>query len=300
MTDQKNCEFLYICDVHYGAQPVSRIDNYCSAILNKLDYVLSLASKKNIPLLIGGDLFDTPKISQHRFIQLIELFNNYKDVKILIVRGNHSHDGVPEASPLTILYYCFDNILISDSLDFVDICDMRIVFAPNNTEPMTHEQFVDSSKTNIIMTHHLIVEKPIPFDHYLIENFNTCFDYILLADYHPQQGIIKNGCHTFISPGALARRKNVTSDIERVPSYIHFKNGNIKILELPYNKNVFVDKVIDEKDEPDILDNVKKMIELVDTEINTASLKEALNIFSEKMKTEKTTIDYIQKRLENL
>jgi len=299
-SNKKN-EFLYICDCHYGAQPVSRIDDYNSSILHKLDINLKLAQVKNIPLLIGGDLFDTPKISIHKLMDIFYLFNLYRDVEIIINRGNHSHDGHPKSSPLTMLDIAFENVIISDNNPFVCIDDMNIVLAPNETNPLLFENFINENmKYNILMTHHIIVEKPIPFEHYLIEEFKTNFDYVLLADYHLQQGIIVKDNTTFISPGALARRKNITSDIERIPSYVYFKDGVVKIETLDVVKNVFVEKVQDEKQDTSIIDNVKKMIELVDLDINSKSINDAIDIFAEKMKTDKKLINYIKERMGEL
>lgn len=295
-------DFLYICDCHYGAQPVSRIDDYNASILQKIGKVLAIAKIRKIPLLIGGDLFDTPRISMVRLMDIFSLFDRYRDVDIIINRGNHSHDGHPESSPLSILAYAFKNITLSDGNPFVNIDNMHIVMAPNEMNPLLYDDFVDESfDYNILMTHHLIVEKSIPYDHILISDFKTKFDYVFLADYHPQQGIVLNGDTQFISPGSLARRKNTPSDINREPCYVYFKNGKIYFIKVPdVVKNVFVEKVQDETQETNIIDNVKKMIELVDTDICNVSIGEALTIFGEKVDTDKDIIKFIQERMEHM
>jgi len=299
--NQKN-EFLYICDCHYGAQPVSRIDDYNASILKKIRNVLAIAQIREIPLLIGGDLFDTPRISMTRLMDIFSLFGRYRDVDIIINRGNYSHDGHPESSPLSILAYAFKNITLSDGDPFVDINNMHIVMAPNDMNPQRYERFVDKSfDYNILMTHHLIVEKSIPYEHILISEFNTKFDYVFLADYHPQQGIVLNGDTHFVSPGAMARRKNTPSDINRDPCYVYFKNGKIHFIKIAdVVKNVFVEQIQEEPQETNIIDNVKKMIDLIDTDICNVSIGESLAIFGEKMDTDKDIIKFIQERMEHM
>lgn len=53
-------KFVYY-DVHYGGQPVSRIDNYNESIMNKLKYIVNYCNTYGIRvIIIGGDLFDAP------------------------------------------------------------------------------------------------------------------------------------------------------------------------------------------------------------------------------------------------
>lgn len=289
--------FIYITDDHYGAKPVSRKDNYNKSILNKIEYALKVASKNKCILLNGGDLFDKPNITMDRFIDLLLLFEKYSDVKIISIRGNPTHDGPPEASPLTMLGLFMSNITISDGKDFLDLPKTRLIFADNAKDPTVCDQFLSTDKTNILMTHHIIVKDPVIYKHYLINDFPTNADYVLLADYHPEQGVIQRGKTTFVSTGAIARRKNTSHDIDRIPKFAYLSEKGVVLKEIPCEKDVFIEKIVDDTEEVDVLENVKQMVELMDTNIMSENLINAIDIFAQKVKLSDSVLKFVKERL---
>lgn len=290
-------KFIYITDCHYGAKPVSRKDNYNRSILNKIEYALKIASKNNCTILNGGDLFDKPNITMNTFIDLLLLFKKYSNVNIITIRGNPTHDGPPEASPLTMLGLFMRNITISDGKDFLDLPKTRLIFADNSKDPTNCDQFLSSDKTNILMTHHIIVKDPVIYKHYLINDFPTNADYVLLADYHPEQGIIVRDKTTFISTGAIARRKNTTHDINRTPKFAYLSEKGNVLKPIPCENDIFVEKFIDDTEEIDVLENVKQMVELMDTSIMSENLISAIDIFAHKIKLSDDVLKFVKERL---
>jgi DNA repair exonuclease SbcCD nuclease subunit len=96
-------KFIYCSDLHFGATPISRKDNYNEAILKKLIYIFQLARKNNCTILFGGDLVDTPKIKLYDLNNLMKVFIEFSDVPFYAIMGNEGHDGLTESSPITLL-----------------------------------------------------------------------------------------------------------------------------------------------------------------------------------------------------
>ncbi len=293
-------KIISISDPHYGAKPVARKDNYNLSILSKLEHCFKVARKNNCYLIICGDLFDRPTLNMQAFINLLVLFEKYRSVNVIILRGNYYHDGSPESSPLTMLGLFMTNIVLSDGKDYYDLPQTRLIFCDNVTDPNKRDEFLHKTKTNVLITHHIIVNEPVIYKHFLINDIQTKADYVLLADYHPEQGIIKRDDGVvFISTGALARRKNVSHDVDRIPKFAYLSQNGIVLKEIPCEKDVFVEKVDAKTANVDVLDNVKQMIELMDTNIMSANLLDAIDIFSQKVQTNEDVIKFIKERLNN-
>lgn len=285
-------------DPHYGAKPVSRKDNYNASILSKMEYCLKVAKKNNCYVVICGDLFDRPTLNMQAFINLLVLFERYVSVPVIILRGNYYHDGAPESSPLTMLGLFMKNIVLSDGKDFYDLPETRLIFCDNVTDPNNRDQFLHDTKTNVLITHHIIVKEAVIYKHFLIDELKTKADYVLLADYHPEQGIIKRDDGVvFVSTGALARRKNVSHDINRIPKFAYLSNNGVILKEIPCEKDVFNEKIEAKTNTEDVIGNVKQMIELMDSNIMSANLTDALDIFADKVKPSDDVLKFIKERL---
>ncbi|PKP53745.1 MAG: hypothetical protein CVT92_02070 [Bacteroidetes bacterium HGW-Bacteroidetes-1] len=292
-------KLIYIPDPHYGARPISRKDNYNRSILNKLEHAFKVARKNHCTVIIGGDLFDKPSISMLVFIELLMLFEKYSDVKMVILRGNHFHDGSPESSPLTMLGMFMRNVTLSDGRDYLDLPTTRLIFADNVTDPNTRDEFLSPELNNVLLTHHIIVKDPVIYKHYLIADLKTNADYVLIADYHPEQGIIQRGKTTFVSTGALARRKNTSHDVGRKPKFAYLSDKGVVLKEIPCETDVFIEKIIDDTPEVNVLENVKQMVELMDTSIMSENLFNALDIFAKTTKVDDDVIKFVKERLQN-
>ncbi len=235
-------KFIYATDIHYGAQPLSRKDNYNNSILEKLETILSAASEHGKLLIIGGDLFDKPNQNFMDIIQLMNLFKRYNDVRVIVNRGNPSHDGLIENSPLTLLESA-GLLTTSDNQECMDIEDHRFIFAPNTGNPNDMDEFISKTKTTILLTHHIIVDNPVIYAHYLMKDITTKCQFVMCADYHPFQGIIKYNDVTFVAPGSIARRKNTKDNIEKEPMYVIYTDGDIEFAKIECVRDVWHEKV---------------------------------------------------------
>jgi len=286
---------LYCTDIHYGAKPVSRKDDYNLAILRKFEYCLKMAKKFEAVLLVGGDLFDRPTQQYYDIIRLVDVLKRYPMVRIIVNRGNQSHDGHPENSPLTLLNQT-GLIETSDDRDYVDLAGVRIIFAPNSEDPMSKDCHINKHSENYLMTHHMIVDKPLVFDYFLMEDFVTECSLVFCADYHPSQGIQKVNNIVFVAPGSIARRKMTKDNVEKEPSCVLLTDTGFKVIKIPYEKDVWVEKIDKEKlqetevDMGDIQDQLSSAEE-------TLSLETAWQQYAIKQKLDSEVVTYINKRL---
>ena len=286
---------VYCTDIHYGANPLGRKYNYNQAILNKLEYCLKVAKKNNAILLIGGDLFDKPNQNFYDLILLMSLFKKYSTVRVIVNRGNPSHDGFIENSPLTLFEH--SNILeTSDNRDYIDIGDLRIIFAPNADDPMSKDKHISKHQQNYLITHHLIVDKATIYHHILMDDFVTDCDIVFCADYHPFQGLLKRNGTLFVAPGSIARRKYTKDNIEKEPICYLILDNDIKEIKIKYDKDVWVDKKDTEKIDETELDmhGFYNEFTLAETDL---SLESAWKRFAKDKNIENSVYEYISKRI---
>jgi DNA repair exonuclease SbcCD nuclease subunit len=297
-------KFIYFTDLHYGARPVNRKDDYNKSILGKLERVFQLAYKNECVLLYGGDLFDSPKIGFLAFNPLINLLNSYieRGLKLHVVMGNEGHDGHPEQSPLELLNSVGVVEIIRTYKEFGDV---RVIGAGHGTDPViSSNEYSSKSHTNILLTHHTLTKSPVIFEHYLWEDFKVPVEIVCVAHYHPYQGIEDVSGIKFIAPGALSRRKKTKHDIDRIPKcvYIQVENGIIKTKELDIKceKDVWSNNLrleIEESiaDNTTVKDEITNMKNLIDEQVSFTNINDALRSFAKRINHTDETVNYILK-----
>lgn len=277
-------KFLYLTDVHFGASPISRKPGYNEQILEKLRFVLKLAKKNGCVVLCGGDFFDKPKVGFLPLLQVIRLFKEY-NVDFYCIRGNESHDSFAENSALSIMELAG---IFKETGEYKDFGNVRVIFKDHGVDDV--EKYVSLAHVNIMLTHQTIVKEPTIFEHTLIDDFKTNAQIVCVAHYHPYQGVMKNTKGTtFVAPGALARKKKVSHDIDRVIKCVYItvndkKEFLIKEIDVPSVKDVWTDKsVLDISDDScynDLSAEVKNMKNLLMQEMNFSSIDEMLKSYA--------------------
>jgi exonuclease SbcD len=294
--------FIYLTDIHYGAKPSNRKDDYNASILTKLDYVLGIAAKNDCVVLIGGDLFDNPRrISFIEFNRLIQVFRKYP-VDVYCIDGNESHDGIGDSSPLEVLKYAG---IIKRDKGFEDFDSVRVIFRGHGSDSGSIDADLSPSKLNLLMTHETIVEDHVPFDHKLIDEFETKADLVTIGHYHPYQGIkTRQDGVIFVAPGALARRKKIKHELNRSPKFVFIstKNGKFKLKEfdIPCEKDIWNDKAVIEIDDnlfANISNNVDSMSEELNLVQTAVSLEDAIKTFGTTNEFPEEIINYSLERL---
>ncbi|MNQ32097.1 chromosome segregation protein [compost metagenome] len=197
------------------------------------DELKDVAKKEDVTaVLIGGDVFDTPKISQRLYNKLQRVLKKIS-VPVYVVPGNHDIFGqTTETLEDTMLgsldaggvielitrdhggvMLSGDGITISlqaqeynDDLDHGNPDDYEVVINP-------------MADYHILMTHSMLTEKPFIGHHTLVKDVHSSADIILGAHYHPGFDIIEQGNTTFVGPGAMARLEATKTEASRTLQY---------------------------------------------------------------------------------
>ncbi len=269
-------KFLYMQDSHLkGVNPISRIGDYYTDVMTKIDEVLTIAKDKEINTIIhGGDVFDSALVSNNIVDEFIDKIEQSK-VTLYLVWGNHDMCGHnlkatnSGTSSLAHILRRSSRIKHISSLkphkgtiitgyDYYHNIEQDIA-----TGLVSIEQS-DAFKIGVI--HALVTEKPFlpQVMHVVAKDIETNYDLLLLAHYHqPYDITIK---HTrFLNIGCLGRTSideaNVIPSVvyidttERTVEIIHLKNFKSK-------KEAFnIDKIEEAKHFESNIENFIKSID---------------------------------------
>lgn len=232
-------------DWHLRADtPVCRTDDYISAMQNKVNFIIDLAKKHQIPILIAGDLGHK---SQWPNWLLEWTINKFRETNIIAIPGQHdlpnhklelleqSGIGVLQAANainLPLYHYC------SETLNFETYC------YPYGKE-IEHRNLINvPSPSNLIcMTHQMVIESEAWFPGQvakkgieLLINFPE-YDLILSGDNH-KPFVVKHEGRLLVNPGSIMR--NTTDQINHEPRvYLWYKDINeVEAVYLPIQKDV--------------------------------------------------------------
>ncbi len=240
-------KFIVCGDLHWrGGNPRARKDDYMGALDAKLVEVQQLSAQYDAPVIIPGDLFDSPHAAWQVAAELIRRFNSFLDyakLPILTIPGNHDIYGSNLDSVGRTPYGLMKLIsVISDVGDWVvyrsvsDDGDGKYVAitgqgynADTDTQAGAYQFMVPekiaNSPQNIAKIHlvhaNLMLDPPgHDMRHTLVRDVQTNADVIISGHYHPglapgvpiyrrEDGVL------FINPGALARTAATASDLTR-------------------------------------------------------------------------------------
>ena len=282
--------FIYFTDVHYGANPVCRKDNYNESILKKLKYIIEYACNNEIKLLVcGGDLFDRPHQNYSDLIELLSVIK-FSGMKWIINRGNPTHDGIVENSPLTLFASMDTNIITSDNKIGYTTEYGSFYFCPNSVDIDKYQQDnLFKFEHNFILTHHILVENPVPYKHFLCKDFAEKINFdcvVFIADYHPKQGEFgytnSNGnTIRFISPGSICRRKYTKDNIDKIPQFVVFDtdSGDCEFVDIPCEKDIW---------------NIHEDTEVAESEFDIETFRENIDDFQTEMNLESSWNKYCE------
>lgn len=230
-------KFLYATDLHLkGRNPARRLDDYPSEILMLFEELrLAAGQEKATAVLIGGDIFDTPKISQRLYNKLSRTLKKFP-CPIIVVPGNHDIFGEnPDSLEDTMLGSLEASqvvALVSDdrpSIDFVGDGTEVSIHGKEYREDRdqdVHNDFTiipTNSTWNFLMTHQMLLDKPFhpDVDFTLVKDAAavTNADVVFGAHFHPGWGIIEENDVTFIHPGAGARLEGTKVEATRKVQY---------------------------------------------------------------------------------
>lgn len=248
-------KFIVCGDLHWrGGNPRARRDDYMQALKLKLEEVFKLAIEHQAPVIIPGDIFNSPNTAWYVVAELIQCFNAFKKrsgLPIITIPGNHDIYGSNLDSVSRTPYGLMSMIGVIKDVDQYQALDwtgekegeeedddeeaappwVRISGHGYNADtdtPFGTYQFdtvawAYKEKTKPIATIHLvhanIMLDPPGIDsmpHTLIDGIMTDADVIISGHYHPGWGVYRREDGVlFINPGALARTAATASDLTR-------------------------------------------------------------------------------------
>lgn len=248
--------FLYATDTHLKARnPSCRLDDYPSEMLSLLEE-LGRAAKQHraTAVLHGGDLFDTPRVSLNLYQQVCRILRRFP-CPVYVVPGNHDLIGMSlDTLPHTMLGALAASGLVrlvtrkvgavyfhEDEPSTLSVAVYGQEFSPSLDRGNPEDYRIDPDPWcdyHILMTHSMLVEKPLPADipHTCIDDVETEANLVLGAHFHPGWGLIRKGKTLFCHPGAMARLEGTTVEASRPVQYVIIdidKNG-ISVQFVPF------------------------------------------------------------------
>lgn len=212
-------QIAFIGDSHINeSQPTNRTDNYYTALLNKLEFVLKTCTENNIQyLVIPGDIFDKPVVSYGVAGDIYKLLSTY-NIKPLVIVGQHdlSFRYLNErTSPVLFLELLNKFQLLTP--DGVYLNDSTYIKGLSYGE--TEQKVIINSKckTNILVIHRQVAPKAIgPKVEFLtakqvVSKYGD-FDLIISGDYHYKYA--KKFRNTYVVNAGVLCRSTVT-DMKR-------------------------------------------------------------------------------------
>lgn len=224
-------KFLYISDTHImGITPESRKDNIKETIKNKLRQIGKIADDNNVDFIIhGGDMFDTPDVSNKLCNEVSEIIRNWKPT--YVVPGNHDEYGYNiNTLPNTKLGVLASTGIVTildraHPLYFKDTNGISVgiegqeYYADIDTGKNNDYAVYSTAKVKILVSHSMLLDhdfiKDVP--HTKIDDVITTADVVLTGHYHPGYSFKEVNDTAFINLGSILRRENTTDNQQRIP-----------------------------------------------------------------------------------
>jgi len=298
-----------LTDIHLADKnPISRIDNYCESILNKLEQAKDLCVDRKVDLVLcGGDIFHikAPTRNSHYLVsQVIDIFKSFPCL-IYIVLGNHdiSQDNInslPRQPVNTLLKSGACHLLNDRSFDNKKIRIFGIDYLTNPDYKNFSKKKSKEEKVQICVAH---VNASSKFDDLFGERVytyqeleNTSPDIFIFGHYHPDQGIEVRNNKYFVNVGSISRGSLKKDELDRVPNlgYIEIDDSyNITCEKYPLNvaksEEIF-DLELKEKEEKE-QEEIEKFVNEMKDKIITLSDDDDIKNTIKSLSFEKRIID---------
>ena len=248
MRNKDSVAFVFIGDVHARVdKPSRRLDSPIDVVFPKLRYAFERARKLDAGVVFGGDLGHRHYWDSRLLVSYRLLFQDYKDVPVFIVPGNHDIPGGSWSS--------YDDTglgLLSSILDEVDVT----IFTPETgTLPHRFQGFnlyafphasphlksflegtfsVTTDEANVAIAHAPVGDVRTPSQRDYRELYLPGFQVALFSDIHTgfKVDTVLPGC-TVANPGAIYR--DDLADVPRTPSIaLVFQSGKVIYEAVPH------------------------------------------------------------------
>lgn len=260
---------FYLADLHItDVKPINRQDDVRLAALAKLDYVLNKAKENSATVVLGGDIFETPKPSYSMLNSVMELLKTYK-IPVYSIIGNHDVIGANLEEETSAIFTLFKSGLV-EHLDTLTIGNLLIKGLDYTKEIRNEYFFEDTDKKKVLVTHAPLVPQKAIFPHITLQDFKTNANLVLCSHIH-QFWSLKVNNTLYLSPGCMTRLKINEKDNEPLFFVIdETAKPMVKVekIKIPY-KAQFVEKTVE-----DVISVFGGS--LVDKKIETPKIEEAI------------------------
>lgn len=221
------CNIMFIGDAHLKAtSPVSRKDDFPTAILNKLQYLANIANihKCNTFMLLG-DVFDSPITSLQYLAEVINTFKYIKDkgITVYTIVGNHDiKNNRMDSLQSTAL-----GILISTGC--VNLAPRDFIISNTRFKCYNYPDTIECKSSDEFVTcvAHLYYEFNIANDSLTHNDLVTLgYDAMVLGHLHNPCDTITVGKTTLYRPGSLSRSTSEPYNKLRTPRVLLFNCNN--------------------------------------------------------------------------
>jgi len=235
--------FLTRADCHLSDKPpVARIDDYKSAILDKVNQIYVLATEKTCDVILdAGDFFHVkaPTKNSHSLINEISRQHYLYDIPVYSVIGNHDvmygNTETIDKQPLGTLFNTNTFQYLQDKTFLKDGKKVRVVGIDYqlDVDVSLQNRCVKGDEDVLIAVFHGNVSDLPLFPGEKFYSYKKLSeldpDIWVLGHIHKDQGIQKVNGKYFISVGAVSRGALTHDDIVRTPrvSYIEINIGDL-------------------------------------------------------------------------
>ena len=265
---------MIIGDMHLkSVSPISRKDDYPKAILNKINYLGSIAKGyrcKTIILL--GDVFDSPSTSLPYLASVISTFKKLHDegYRIITIAGNHDlKNNRMESLESTAL-----GILLSTG--YVELAPSELKIENTLFRFYNYPESIEPKKTDSyeICVAHQYYEFELGGNDSLtketVENLN--YDAMILGHYHVPCETITIGNTILYRPGSLSRSTSEMYNKTRIPRALILNTKNHKSMYVDVScspaDEIFIEKVESNR----IGLSMKDLIQFMTTSYSTSDM----------------------------
>jgi DNA repair exonuclease SbcCD nuclease subunit len=241
-------KFVLCADLHIrNDRPRCRIDeNWEETQRLMIQEIVSIANNKKCPLVITGDLFDSPNIPARFIVMLIEEFSKI-NTKVYFLAGNHE-----------LPYHSIDNVENSSIgiLSELSKEHMKIYEGMSDFGEWQHfNSKIMGKKTGLLFIHRLVFEsiKTIPPSVSAITASDLLKEYpdsnwIFLGDNHQFFHYNKNGKHV-LNPGCTIRQKSDEQEYQPSVCYVDIEKETVERILLNDNITMVNDSYLVEENE---------------------------------------------------
>jgi hypothetical protein len=214
-------EFIYFCDTHCNKLRRFFPNDHISVTRNEIIKPLKYATQHTIPnVIFGGDLSDTPFLSQAYFKMLVNLFLEYKHLKFWLMTGNHDYED-QDSHALQFIELCVTLGILTNVRVITQPEVIIIGKVPCNFSPFPHEAF--EYKKPCINFGHMEAKGSVRDNFSRVKKgrvFSRDHQFTVLAHIHKNQVVEDRVIH----PGALYQM----TFGEQLPKYFLYGNFRVK------------------------------------------------------------------------